>query len=208
MSTSSSDIAENASGACKRSVSAVCSPVASCDDDFSTRLNDYRTFLLAIANAEIRAGMRRKLAPSDLVQETMIKGIELSPTFRGTSKQATAAWLRTILLRLLANYRRAFFSHKRNLNLEVALDNQIVNPRHKSPSQVALNWEESQALAGALNELPDSYRKTLELRHRDHLSFADIANCLNKTEAAARKIWKRALVQLKREMMRYDSENL
>lgn len=180
-------------------------PLAS-REDLAETLNAFRPFLLSVARAELSDAMRRKVAPSDVVQETILKGIEVSPGFRGSTREELASWLRAILFKILANYHRAYSAKKRNLKLEVPADSQLACPPHESPSQSVLKDEKWDDFQRAIARLSNDYRESILLRHRDHLSFAEIGARLNKSEEAARKTWKRAVDQLKREMMRHDSK--
>src|SRR5690349_9307366 len=61
-------------------------------------LEEFRPYLLAIANAEFPKTLAAKLGPSDVVQLTLAKGHVQFEDFRGQSRDELAQWLRTILL--------------------------------------------------------------------------------------------------------------
>jgi DNA-directed RNA polymerase specialized sigma24 family protein len=73
-------------------------------------LESCRSYLLAIAMAELPGDLHGMLVASELVQETLVKGVEPFGTFQGHTPEELAGWLRRILLNPLANARddRAF----------------------------------------------------------------------------------------------------
>ena len=172
-------------------------------DECGKILEEFRPYLTAIAMAELPDAMLRKLGASDLVQETILNGFENYASFRGSTKEELAGWLRTILLHVLANLQKAYRSQKRDLDLEVPADSQIVNPLQESPSHAALTREQWSSLEQALSRLSEESQKVVLLRHRENLTFAEIGVRMGKSEDAARKIWARAIEQLQQKL-RHD----
>ena len=161
-------------------------------------LNEFRPYLLAIAAAELPDVLRGKLGASDIVQDTILKGFENFPQFRGSTREELSGWLRTILLHLIANAQKAYVSQKRDMALEVLADSGLAHPQQDSPSKVVVAREEQIILEQAMSLLSEESREAISLRHRDNLSFTEIGMRLGKSEDAARKTWARAVEQLKR----------
>lgn len=161
-------------------------------------LNEFRPYLLAIAMAELPEALCSKLGASDIVQDTILKGFENFPQFRGSTREELSGWLRSILLRLMANAQKAYLSQKRDMALEVLSDSRLVHPQQESPSKMVVVREEQVVLERAMLLLSKESREAISLRHRDNLSFAEIGMRLGKSEDAARKAWARAVEQLKR----------
>jgi RNA polymerase sigma-70 factor (ECF subfamily) len=67
-----------------------------------------------------------------------------------------------------------------------------------SPSQAASRREQAVVLADALARLPENYREVLILRHMEGLTFPEIANDMGKTVDSVKKLWTRALIQVRR----------
>src|SRR5262245_54559198 len=67
-----------------------------------------RPYLLLIANEELDADLRAKIAPSDLVQETLLRAQQEFGRFKDDGEDRLLAWLRRILLNHLANVRRDY----------------------------------------------------------------------------------------------------
>lgn len=164
-------------------------------------LEAYRPYLLSIANQELPEELEGKLGPSDLAQETLVRGFEQFKTFHGTRAEELAAWLRQILLNHLLNTIRHYETGKRQVHREQSLQAGLADLRQPTPSGVALSQEEWSLLSAALERLPDHYREVILLRHREYLSFPEIGELLGKSEDAVRKLWLRALTQLRSEMI-------
>ena len=168
-----------------------------------------RNYLCSIANQEVPADLRPKMAASDLVQDTLIEAHRDFAGFEGCHEPEFLAWLRRILLNNLANAKRRYReTSKRELARELALDGfdsstgQMVNlpQEDPSPSSVIVAQEQEQRMMDAIARLPHDYQQVILLRHRDHLPFEEIAKCLNRSSVASRKLWSRAVVRLQQEL--------
>lgn len=81
-----------------------------------------RRFLLSIANAELPSALRAKGGASDLVQETLAVAHQSIHQFRGQTEVELRAWLRTILAREMAMFRRRYLdTDARDVSREVRL---------------------------------------------------------------------------------------
>ena len=168
-------------------------------------LDRYRQYLLAIAAAELPQPLAGKVGASDLVQETLVKGYEYFGDFGGRSPEQLGAWLRQILLNHLTNVARSYQGQKRNLQREEELNGQVVLQEESTASQQLASTEQQDLLARGLDRLPEELRWVLELRHRENLSFGEIALRLGKSEDTARRLWARALEQPRRELKSHDT---
>ena len=175
---------------------------ASSPEDRGQLLNEFRPYLLAIASAELPDVLSGKMGASDIVQDAILKGFENFPQFRGSTREELSGWLRTILLRLMANARKGYLAQKRDMDLEVLADSRLAHPQQESPSKVISGREEQVVLEHAMSLLSEDSRQAITLRHRDNLSFAEIGIRLGKSEDAARKTWARAVEQLKQVLNR------
>jgi RNA polymerase sigma-70 factor (ECF subfamily) len=169
-------------------------------EELGRLLEEFRPYLLAIANAELPRGLAGKLGPSDLVQVTIAKGHGRFADFRGSTPGELAHWLRRILHNYLKSARRDFAREKRNLTREQPADSGLVHPRQLSPSGEALSREQRDLLNKALERLPEVYRQAIELRHSGNLTFQELGERLGRSEEAARKVWARAVRQLQEEL--------
>lgn len=163
-------------------------------------LDACQAYLRKIAEEELPRNLRGKVGASDLVQDTLFKGAICFRDFRGSTRPELAAWLRRILLNELHNLRDAFAAQKRDVANEQHAATEVADPWQISPSAEALSREEAERLDAALQRLPEEARQVILLRHRDHLTFPEIAAMIGKSEEAARKIWVRALEKLQKEL--------
>jgi RNA polymerase sigma-70 factor (ECF subfamily) len=176
--------------------------------DLGWILEQFRPYLLVIANSEFPQSLASKLAPSDIVQLTIAKGFGHFCDFRGRTPGELAHWLRRILLNHLKSAKREFGTEKRDFAREQLADSKLIDHRQLSPSGVAMSAEESELLSGALQRLSDDYRAAIALRYSENLSFAEMGLRLNRSEEAARKLWARAVRQLQRELAIDDSRRV
>lgn len=163
-------------------------------------LEQCRPYLLAIAQAELPTVLQGKVGASDLVQETLARGVERWGTFQGSRPEEFARWLRTILRNQLANVREAYAADMRAVGREQPVDSGLIDLLADSPS-VELQQRESDArLEAALSNLPSDYRRVVQLRYLEGRSFAEIGAALGRSETAVSKVWARALHQLQQEL--------
>ena len=153
-----------------------------------------------IASQEVPSALEPKFAPSDLVQETILKGFQNFQSFRGTSAAELARWLRQILRNHLANVQKAFGRERRDLAREQQIGIAALKPDFNSPSAVALTREQQERLSAAIGRLSDVHRCVIMLRHCDQLTFEEIGKRLKRTDEAVRKVWARGIRQLQREL--------
>jgi RNA polymerase sigma-70 factor (ECF subfamily) len=159
-------------------------------------LQAYRPYLLGVAWQMLPKGLLGKVAPSDVVQETLLRGYREFPEFSGNDLPELVAWLRQILVNQVADHVRRFDAGKRSVSREVRLDDDLVDTQALSPSQPLLSAEEWQRLEFGLNRLSTLHREVILLRHREGYTFNQIGDLLGKSPDAVRKLWERALLNL------------
>jgi RNA polymerase sigma-70 factor (ECF subfamily) len=179
-------------------------------EDAGRLLEGCRQYLLMIANEVIGPQLQAKLGASDLVQDTFLEAQRHLDAFRGQTKGELRAWLRRILECRLANIRRSYLAtEKRAASREVTLDQfvdesgvklEALECRSPSPSNHALRSEWVEAVEEALERMPEHYRQAVCLRHQEQLSWEEIGQRMSCTADAARKVWSRAIQQLRREL--------
>ena len=169
--------------------------------DAGELLQSFRPYLLAIANARLPAALAGKVAPSDVVQETLLRGLNGFAEFRGATPAHLLHWLRTILHRQMITAQRRYACEKRRDRPAVpAVQLATSLAKQPSPSDVAMSHEDREALEQALECLPDDQRQAILMRHREDLSFREIGERLQRSEEAARKLWGRGVVRLQKEL--------
>jgi RNA polymerase sigma-70 factor (ECF subfamily) len=170
-------------------------------------LNRCRGYLLRVAGDELDPRLQAKGGASDLVQETFLEAQRDFGAFRGASEPELLAWLRHRLHYRVGKFIRGYrAAAKRAVGREVPLDDgdssspsMAPHPAadQLSPSECALAVERDDLLERAVERLPEEYRRVIELRYRQGLSFEAIGATLGRTPNAARKLWARAIHRLK-----------
>jgi RNA polymerase sigma-70 factor (ECF subfamily) len=169
-------------------------------------LDACRAYLTMLADRQLDPALRVKFAASDLVQETSLDAFRDFQQFRGRRLEELLAWLRAILLHnVISANRRYQVAEKRSLSREVPLDYQVAiagDPQADvpSPRSALVVREEEETVRKAIDRLPPAQRSVILLRHKEQLSFAEIGERLDRSMAAAHKLWCRALVRLQREL--------
>ena len=166
-----------------------------------------RPWLQMIADRELPAQLRGRVDPSDIVQQTLMKAWQGESDFAGSTHEQRLAWLRSIMKNAIRDqHRRLFGADKRGagreqLATDVAMAGNngldfLAMARDPNASSEMAAAEDALALANAIEKLPLDQRRVIELRHFSNLSYAMIAEQLNKSEPAVRMLWVRALRNL------------
>jgi RNA polymerase sigma-70 factor (ECF subfamily) len=171
-------------------------------DALGRLLDEFRAYLLNVAERELAGDLRAKGGASDLVQQTMLDAVHGFPAFAGASAAELRAWLRRLLLNNLVSFTRLYRdAAKRSVGREVALG-EGSGPAvgmNSTPSKMVAGHEEAEALRRALDRLPADYRSVLHLRSHEGKSFTEVGQALGLTPNAARKLWQRAIRRLQQE---------
>ena len=164
-----------------------------------------RHYLLLVAEHEVDLGLRGKIGASDLVQQTFVNAERAFGQFRGESEQELLGWLRRILSneagQAVRHYRGAA---KRDVRSERSLtawgdggrDLQLAADV-ETPSRQLAAAEETDLLAAALLRLPAHYRHVIQLRNTERKTFDEIGSLIGRSPEAVRKLWVRAIEQLR-----------
>lgn len=183
---------------------------AGSQEALGSALETYRRYLLSVAENNLDPRLQAKGGASDLVQETFLEAQRDFEQFTGTTEAELLAWLRKLLLNNMGNFARKYRdTEKRAVGREVALPTEgssasgaptpVAVGKGPSPSGLAIANEQAQAIQLALDRLPEDYRRVIQLRYQEEKSFEEIGRLLNRSPDAARKLWSRAMQQLRQE---------
>jgi RNA polymerase sigma-70 factor (ECF subfamily) len=170
-------------------------------------LDSYRNYLRLLARTGIDASLRGKADPSDLVQEALLKASLRFGQFCGATDAELAAWLRQVLARCLADFVRRYRTEGRRAGREESLE-RLLNRSSEaleralatdrtSPSSSAARRDLGVVLSDALAQLSEEHREVIVLHHLEGLGWDEVARRLGRTADAVRKLWTRALKQLR-----------
>jgi RNA polymerase sigma-70 factor (ECF subfamily) len=174
-------------------------------------LERYRAYLTLLARVQIGRRLQGKVDAADLVQDVFLEAHKHFGQFRGTTEGELIAWLRQILAGILANLvRRYYGTQGRDVRLERELGDDLEQSsrtldgglvaQQSSPSQKAARREQAVLLADALQRLPPDYQQVLVLRHLEGLPFPQVADQMQRSVEATKKLWTRALDHLRRSL--------
>ncbi len=180
-------------------------------DQLGQLLQFYFSYLTVLANTQLDQRLRKRLNPSDLVQETMMAAHRDFAAFRGNSPQEFVGWLRQILINVLHG---AIAKHvkagKRDIRREISIDQveakvdrsstklaSILPGKVESPSSPMHAAERAADLAEHLSMLPPDYKEVIVLRNLRGLSFDEIAEEMDRSSGAVRMLWLRAIDKFK-----------
>jgi RNA polymerase sigma-70 factor, ECF subfamily len=168
------------------------------EDEFLASIEGFREYLTVLAGRKLGQNLAAKVAPSDLVQETLCVAVQKARMFRaeGDTPARLRGWLERILDHKLANARYRYLgTGKRRLDREVPAAD--LADSATSPSRVVHGQECRDALREALERLPDHYRRVMLWRYWERLDYDAIGRKLGISTEAARKIGGRALIELR-----------
>ena len=162
----------------------------------------YRNYLRLLAQASLDARLQAKVAPSDAVQEALLKAYQGFDDFRGRTEREFIAWLRRILANSLSNLKRRYRMQGRRVDLERSLEQSscalqgLLPAPGPTPSREAQRRELEVFVADALAELPADDRDVLVLRTLQGLEWGEVGHHMRRSPDAARVLWGRALRRL------------
>lgn len=177
-----------------------------CKDAFGKILSSCERPLCRVARRRIPPSLHSKSEAMDLVQDTFLLAYRYFGRFAGETKKELQRWLHHLLRYNLRSLFRTYRTlQKRQIGREVPIDD--VGSRNggacglaahcESPSSEMIRCEESCRLWSCVSRLPVDYQTVLHLRVDEGHTFAEIGEQMIRTEEAARKLWVRALRQLK-----------
>jgi RNA polymerase sigma-70 factor, ECF subfamily len=180
------------------------------DEAVDQLLADYRPFLRLVADQALGQLLRRREDASDIVQQTEMEAYRAIGDFRGSSEPEFSAWIKQILRRNVSNLIRDNWAAKRDQRREKYLDNSDnsvsltwMSPQGgavSSPSQHVVRAEVALQLAKALEELPESQRTAVRMRHLQGCGLDEIAAAMDKTPPAVAGLIRRGLQALREGM--------
>ncbi len=169
----------------------------------------YQPRLVRMIELRLDASLRRRIDPTDVVQESWLEVVRRFPTWSADPSVPFHVWLRLTTAQSLALMQRKHFAaHMRDVQREEALPETRANvsamnvadaflASATSPSQAARREEVRTRVLAALEELGEIDREIVALRQFEDLSNEEAAAELAISPDAASKRFVRALLRLK-----------
>lgn len=181
-----------------------------CDEALAHIINQFREYLLLVADREIGMQVQAKFDASDVVQISLVEAMSAIDQFKGSSEDEIRGWLTSIVMHNLQDESRRYTKTiARSVDRENAASgilDTVEDGLGETPSAVISNSEQDQRLRLLIEQLPTQQQNVLECRHKFGMSYTRIAAKLQISEEVARKSWSRATAQLRQWLKEEDSE--
>ncbi len=182
-------------------------PEASSDD---FELEQYRSYLLALARPHLALRVQARLDASDIVQDTLAEAHRQREQFLGDGRPQFIAWLRQLLAGKLVDALRRETRDKRDVRREASWEIDLESSAAglanfalaelSTPSLQLQREEVACQVAAALDALPEAQRQALTLRYVQNMTVNDIAANMDKTPVAVAGLLKRGLASLRSQL--------
>lgn len=165
----------------------------------------HRPYLRRMVNLHLDANLRRRVDPSDVVQEAQLEATRRMDSYLAEPPMAFRIWLRQITYdRLLMLRRKHSQAARRSVQRESPLPErssvqlaQQIFADGSTPSEHLVQHELSRRVQEALSQLSDADREIILMRNFEELSNQDVADVLSLDPATASKRYGRALLRLR-----------
>ncbi len=153
-------------------------------------LDKYREKLERIVAFRLDPNMRRRIDPSDVLQETYLRVAERFAEFAQQSQVCFFVWLRQKAIQTLIDLQRGHSRERRDIYREESIPMPNYNQTTSlsianilidditSPSLAAVRNEEMIQLKLALDSMNEIDREVLAMRHFEHLNNLEVAQAL------------------------------
>lgn len=174
-------------------------------------LNLHRQYLRQIIDLRMAPELRRRLDPSDVVQETQMVSNRRLDDYIERRPMAFRLWLRkTAIEQLIDMYRRHVGAKKRTVRREIPISDVSSLCLARSlfqdgPSAHLAAEEKAECIRQAMVEIGKSDQEILFLRHAEGLSNAEAAELLSIKPSTASKRYGRALIRLHAILSKQDN---
>jgi RNA polymerase sigma-70 factor (ECF subfamily) len=151
-----------------------------------------------------------RLDPEDVLQEAYLAAVQRAHHYLGNPTHSVFVWLRMIVNQTLTDlHRQHLAAQMRDATREVSLQPRNVQPLNSaslvfqlvgsftSPSQAAIRAELAKQLQQALEQMNQTDREVLALRHYEELTNNEVAEVLHIEPKAASIRYVRAIRRLK-----------
>ena len=165
----------------------------------------HRAALYRVVARRLGSSMRRRIDPSDVVQEAQIDAINRLDEFVARRPMPFRTWLLRTAIQRLLKLRRHATAARRDVSRERPLPEDDSSPGQfrpiaavgPTPSQQLAARDLASRLHAVLDRLPEADRAILGMRALEGLSYEDAGARLEIDPATARKRYGRALLRLR-----------
>ena len=161
--------------------------------------------LHAYVHLRLGASLGARESSVDVVQSVCRQVLAARAVYEFADEERFKAWLFTAALNKMREKVRWHRGQRRDLAREArSFDHEPVTVAAilQTPSQAAIGSETAAAVAAAVESLPEDYREVITLARLVQLPHRVIAEVMERSEAAVRKLLGRALLDFAAELAR------
>jgi len=171
---------------------------------FAELYDRYGPMLSRRIERDLPERLRRKVAISDVLQESLLTAYDKRDDLRAASEVEFRSWLLGIIdHKVLEAIRHHEATQKRSTKREVTRglrqETAAFSAGQASPSQAAVGAELHSIAQHAMRRLPPDYREVLRLAQQEHLTLAQAAQEMGRSHEATKKLYGRALTRFRDE---------
>jgi len=180
---------------------------AEANGELEDRLGEFRSYLRVLAGMQLNPMLKKRVDPSDIVQQTLLQAHRAAAQYRGKSDAELAGWLRQILANELAHQLRDNRRAKRDVTREQSVQQSVeasslrlerlLQADGPAPDDAAARNERAVQLAAAITELPEAQREAIELHYWHHWTLEQIGDKQGRSKSAVAGMIRRGLKSLK-----------
>jgi RNA polymerase sigma-70 factor (ECF subfamily) len=165
----------------------------------------HRNYLKRVVDARLEPRLRGRIDPSDVVQETLVVASGRIEDFLSRRPTSFRIWLRRKALDQLIDQRRFHRRRKRDVTNEELLSDasSLAIARGLAVGSVSRSTMRRELVAqvrAAMEQLSETDREVLLLRHAEGLSNAEVAEVMELEPKAASARYGRAVLRLSAEL--------
>jgi RNA polymerase sigma-70 factor, ECF subfamily len=161
----------------------------------------HRAYVKRVIDLRMDDGLRGRVDPSDVVQETQMVVTQRIDDFLLRRPTTFRIWLRRKTLEKLIDLRRRHFAERRSVKRDVRLSDAsslaiVRQLLAGDPGEAMQRQELAQQVGVAIRQLSELDREVLLMRHVEELSNTEVAELLEIDPPTARKRHGRAIRRL------------
>jgi RNA polymerase sigma-70 factor (ECF subfamily) len=171
---------------------------------FERLFDRHRPYLKKVVGLRLDAAIRKRVDPSDVVQDTYLEAHRRFGKYVQSPKLPFRLWLRQMACdQSMKAHRRHRKTARRSVDCEIALPEQSslllakrLQGMMSTPSQTLQRKETARLIRDAIEKLPQHERDVVIMRHFEGLSNQEIGVLLNAEPATVSKRHGRAMLRL------------
>ncbi len=172
---------------------------------------EYDGSLRALLEKRLDNSSRRYTSSNDILHDAYVAAYKGVSSCRFSGPAQFYRWLETIVIRKLMDHQRKMAkSPKGESHLRIGSPDgdktyvnlsKIVESEDETPSQQLAHKDMTAAVLSSLARLPEDQRRVIQMRFLEHKPVAEVADALDKSEAAIHGLCQRGLKNLNKSLV-------